>query len=317
MREAAFIKQNREKWESYENESDGSADELAERYIELTDDLSYASTFYPGSNVSRYLNDMTRDFHHRIYRNKGETFQHLLEFWTRTVPLTVYANHKLLRNTFFIFLVSCCIGWLSASQDDTYIRLILGDFYVNKTIENIEAGEPMAIYSSASQHDMFFAITLNNITVSFYAFIMGLLLSVGTLFMMMQNGIMLGAFQYLFYKHKYLLICVLTVWIHGVLEISSIIVAGAAGFRLGNGIIFPSTYSRLESFKRGAVEGLTLVAGCIPLFIIAGFLESFVTRHSTVSLHVSASIILISIAFIYWYFIYYPIQLHKKITSNA
>ena len=95
-------------------------------------------------------------------------------------------------------------------------------------------------------------------------------------------------------------------------EISSIIIAGAGGICLGNSILFPKTYTRLESFKNGAKSGLKLVMGLIPLFITAGFLESFVTRHADVSKIMSASIILSSAIFVIFYFIIYPIQLAKK-----
>lgn len=312
MREAAFIKQNREKWQSYEEHATTDADELAERYVELTDDLSYANTFYPKSNTALYLNNLTSTFHHTIYRNRAESWKRIIDFWRYDVPLTVHENFAKLIYAFTIFTIAACIGWLSAAYDDTFVRLILGDYYVNMTIENIEAGDPMAVYSSQGSTPMFLGITMNNIQVSILAFLYGLFFSLGTFYLLVSNGIMLGAFQYFFYKYNYLLVSLLTVWIHGVLEISSIIVAGAAGFCLGNSIIFPKTYSRVESFKRGTKSGLTLVAGCIPLFIIAGFLESFVTRHSTVSLHVSAAIIIVSIIFIRWYFVVYPFQLYKS-----
>ena len=70
----------------------------------------------------------------------------------------------------------------------------------------------------------------------------------------------------------------LAIWLHGTLEIWSIIVAGAAGLALGNGWLFPGTYSRLESFKRGAKRGVKIVVGTIPIFIMAGFIESFITQ---------------------------------------
>ena len=87
-------------------------------------------------------------------------------------------------------------------------------------------------------------------------------------------------------------------------------IAGAAGLTLGNSILFPGTFSRMESFKRGAKQGLKIAVGLIPVFIVAGFLESFVTR-LTLPPVVSASIIGVSAGFILWYFVFYPIQLNK------
>ena len=94
---------------------------------------------------------------------------------------------------------------------------------------------------------------------------------------------------------------------------SVIIIAGCAGLVLGNSLVFPKTFSRLASFKMGAKQGIKIIIGLVPVFIMAGFLESFVTR---LSLHpiVSSLIIGISAVFIVWYFVIYPRQLNQKKT---
>ena len=104
---------------------------------------------------------------------------------------------------------------------------------------------------------------------------MGLLTSFGTGYMLLSNGIMVGAFQTFFYQHDLLWESSLAIWLHGTLEIWAIIVAGAAGLALGNGWLFPGTYSRVESFRRGAKRGLKIVIGTVPVFIMAGFIEGF------------------------------------------
>ena len=69
MREAAFVKQNTEKWAEFEKQSSQNPDVLSERFVELTDDLSFARTFYPTNPVTQYLNSLTAKFHHKIYQN--------------------------------------------------------------------------------------------------------------------------------------------------------------------------------------------------------------------------------------------------------
>ena len=164
--------------------------------------------------------------------------------------------------------------------------------------------------------DMFFAITFNNIRVSFIAFILGLFVSFGTGYVLFQNGVMLGAFQFFFYQKGLLLTSFLTIWIHGTIEIASIVVAGGAGLVMGNSILFPGTYSRLTSFVHGAKKGLKMVIGLVPLFIMAGFLESFVTRQSHWHWSIKAGIIGVSAAFIIYYFIIYPIRVSKHVISE-
>jgi uncharacterized membrane protein SpoIIM required for sporulation len=312
MREAAFIKQNTAKWKRYATEPTSNPDELANRFIELTDDLSFARTFYPDSDNTEYLNSLTGRVHQSIYRNKKEKTNRFVLFWKQELPLLMKQHHRQLFYAFLIFAVACGLGALSAAYDDTFVRLILGDHYVNETLANIKKGDPMAVYKGTDETSMFLYITINNIKVAFMAFVLGSLFSVGTFWVLLQNGIMLGAFQYFFYKHGLLLSSALTIWIHGTLEISAIVIAGCAGFVMGNSLLFPKTFSRLESFRRGAKQGLKLVIGLVPIFITAGFLEGFVTRRTGMPLYASLFIILGSGAFILFYFIYYPYRLQAK-----
>ena len=124
---------------------------------------------------------------------------------------------------------------------------------------------------------------------------------------------MIGCFQYFFYEYRLLKESFLTIWIHGTLEISAVIVAGAAGIIMGNGWLFSGTYSRIVSFRKSAQRGMKIVVGTIPIFIIAGFLESFITRHTELSDLVRAVIILLSLNFVIFYYIIYP----KKIARHC
>lgn len=316
MREAAFVRQNEKKWEALEQAIASKntmlkPDELADYFIQLTDDLGYAKTHYPRSNTSVYLNNLTAKVHQAIYRNKKEDKGRLFRFWRIELPQIMYESRKQLLYSFLIFLTACLIGAVSAAHDESFVRLILGDAYVNMTLENIDRGDPMAVYKSMGRGDMFFAITVNNIKVSFMAFSMGILLSLGTGFVLLQNGIMLGAFQYFFYQQGFLWSSFLTIWIHGTIEIASIIIAGAAGLVIGNSILFPGTYPRMYSFVKGARRGLKIVIGLVPLFMMAGFLESFVTRLTDWHWLLRLGIILASAYFVLYYFVIYPQKLQK------
>ncbi|WP_121665838.1 stage II sporulation protein M [Mesonia aquimarina] len=316
MREAAFVKQNKDKWLKFENVLSNkiqiSPDELSSLYIEVTDHLSFAQTFYPNSETSRYLNNISSKAHQKIYKTKKESRKRFITFFTKEFPLSFYQYQKQLLLSFFVFLLFAIIGAYSASQDGDFVRSILGDAYVNMTLENIENNDPMAVYKEAGEMNMFLGITINNVKVALMAFTFGVLLGIGTLFMMMQNGIMLGAFQYFFYEKGMLWESARTIWIHGTIEISVIIVAGCAGLVVGKSILFPGTYTRLQSFVQGTKNGLKIVISTVPLFIIAGFLEGFVTRHTEMPDWLAIIIISISLAFILFYYVFYPHYLYKK-----
>lgn len=316
MREALFVKNNYKKWKEFEKllnkKQPAQPDRLAELFITLTDDLSYARTHYPRSQNTHYLNALAARVHQSIYRNKKEDASRFVSFWKYELPLVCYEARQQMLYAFLIFAAAVGLGALSASHDNTFTRLILSDSYVNMTLENIAKGDPMGVYKSMGQLEMFVIITINNIRVSLTAFAFGLLLSVGTGFLLFQNGVMLGAFQYFFYQKGLFLTSFLSIWIHGTIEISSIIIAGAAGLVMGNSMLFPGTYPRLESFKRGAKKGLKMVIGLVPLFIIAGFLESYVTRLTDWHWAAKAAVILTSAFFIVYYFVIYPAQISRK-----
>lgn len=322
LREAAFVKQNQPGWERLERSLDGreklSPDEASELYVKLTDDVSYARTFFPKSSALVYLNGLAGRLHQHVYRNKPAEPGRFKHFWKVEVPLAMAATRKELLLSFVVFIVATAIGAFSAHHDPDYVRLQLGEEYVEMTLENIRSGKPMDVYAQEDAGGMFAWLPLHNIRVSLMAFAFGLLFSIGTGYFMLVNGFMLGAFQYFFFQHGVGVESMLSIWIHGTLEISSIIVAGAAGFTLGNSMLFPGTLPRMASLLRGAKLGLKVVLGLVPVFIVAGFLESFVTRLAPV-LNTWVCLVIIggSLAFVIWYFILCPRHVQRSTTAIA
>lgn len=316
MREAAFVKQNKAKWIAFEKaltlNSEINPDQLADYYIQLTNDLAYAQTYYPESKTLQYLNSLASQAHQKIYKNKTETKNRLISFWKYEFPLFFIGHQRMLLYTFIIFAVATSIGVISTIHDDSFVRLILGDNYVNETLNNIEKGDPTAIYKSGSQIGSFLGITINNIRVAFIAYAFGVLTSVGTIYVLFNNGVMLGSFFTMFYNQDLLFEASKSVWLHGTIEISVILVAGCAGMVMGNSILFPKTYSRKVSFLRGAKDGLKIVVSTVPFFIIAGFIEGFITRYSNMPTWLALLIIFSSLALIVYYYILYPNILNKN-----
>lgn len=316
MREAAFVKQNKEKWILFEqgmaNNSKINPDDLANYYIQLTNDLAYAQTYYPESKTLLYLNSLASQAHQSIYKNKKETKNRILSFWGKEFPLFFKQYHKTLLYAFLIFGIATFIGSISALNDASFLRLILGDSYVNKTLENIAQGDPTAIYKSGSEIGTFLGITINNIRVAFIAFSFGVITSIGTGYVLFSNGVMLGAFITFFYTKGVLFEASKQIWLHGTIEISVIVIAGCAGLIMGNSILFPKTYSRRVSFMKGAKDGLKVVVSTIPFFIIAGFIEGFITRYSGMPVWLSFTIISLSLLLIVYYYIIYPYILNRK-----
>ena len=320
MREVAFIEQNKDKWlevEAILNKGQTiSPDQMADNYIQLLGDLSFAQTYYPRSNTTIYLNFLVTQIYQKIYKTKRIEKNRLKFFFADYVPTLAYKYRKLIYFSFILFFFFALVGALSAYYEPRYVRAIMGDMYVNMTLENIENGDPMAVYKQGSNWASAIEITFNNIKVAFYCFLFGITAGVKTFSMALQNGVILGAFMYFCYEMGEINAALRALWLHGAMEIFSIVIAIAAGFVLTGGILFPKTYSRMLSFKIAFREGVSLLFGTVPFFIAAGFIEGFITRYYyDMPLWLNLTIILGTLAVITYYFLIYPII--KNYKSNS
>lgn len=317
MREVAFIKQNKNKWEQFEAAIMGRTlkgpDEMAHLYIHLVNDLSYAQTYYPKSNTTKYLNFLASQIYQKIYQTKRQESNRLVYFFKVEVPLLMYQYRYITLFTFILFFTFVGIGAISAKFDPDFVRLILGDGYVNDTLENIENGNPMAVYGTGSNWGSFIGITFNNLYVGLQCYVNGIFLGMGTFYILLSNCIMLGSFQYFFYEHNVFIESIRGIWVHGSMEIFAIVIEATAGFILGSSILFPKTFSRFNSFKIGFRNSFKILLSTMPFTFCAGLLEGFVTRYALdMPLALNLVIILGTLAIISFYYLVYPYFVVKK-----
>lgn len=311
MREGKFIDRNISRWKSYLDDSD-DPDEQAERFVHLVDDLSYAKTFYPESKTTSFINGLAARQFQFIYQHKKQDYSRLLTFWKYELPLLFGRYHRIYLFTLLFFLACVLLGALSNTVEPGFVRSILGDDYVDMTEENIARGDPFGVYKQGNAFGMFINIAANNIRVSMMVFAMGLFACLGTLYLLFENGIMLGCFQQLFFAKGLGWKSVLVIWIHGTVEISAIVIAGTAGMILGTGLLFPGTYTRMISLRKHARDAVKILTGLIPFFLCAAFLEGFVTRYTAMPVWASILILCLSVVFMTWYFVFYPVVLRKR-----
>jgi uncharacterized membrane protein SpoIIM required for sporulation len=316
MKETSFIQQNKEKWERFEKLYESNAndpEELSNLYMDMTDDLSYAQTFYKRRTVRVYLNQLAQKVFTGVHKQRGESLKKLLTVWKVSLPLEIYRARKNLLFALVAFMVYVVIGAVTTHFDPDFPRVVMGDGYVDMTIENIKNGVPLDVYQDESQLGMFIQITTNNMKVSFLTFFIGFFFTIGTHVMMFYNGVMLGAFQYFFKLKGLLITSFLGIWIHGAFEISSIVIAGAAGITAGNGWLFPRSYTRLQSLQLSTKRGLKIMMSLVPFVIAAGFLESFVTHnYQTLPEWSKWTLIMLSFGLILFVYVFYPIHVARK-----
>jgi uncharacterized membrane protein SpoIIM required for sporulation len=315
MKETRFIAQNKEKWREAETLLDSPVkdpEKLSNLFIQVVDDLSYSRTFYPNRSVRVYLNKIARQYFSIISGHKKEKHNQFKLFWLEELPQIIIFSRRQLLISLLVFLIALAIGVFSSLKDPQFTGTILGEGYVAMTNKNIQRGDPMAVYKQSQQIDMFLGITFNNLMVAFRTYVLGVFFGIGTLGSLLYNGIMVGSFQYYFVERGLFLESSLSIWLHGTLEISSIILAGGAGLTLSSGLLFPGTYSRLQSLQISGMRSLKLMLGIAPVFVLAAIIESFLTRYTDAPMWLKIALIFLSASFIVGYFIVYPWMKYKN-----
>ncbi|WP_159947571.1 stage II sporulation protein M [Polaribacter septentrionalilitoris] len=317
MREVAFIKQNKEKWLEFEqvisNKKKKSPDDIANLHIKIMNDLVYAKTYYPKSKVTSYLNKLAKSSFDKVYHSKRREQNVIAYFFLDKVPLLAYQYRKFLYLSFAIFFAFFLIGLLSTFNEESFARQILGNRYIDQTLENIESGDAMAVYKGGTNWGSFIGIYNNNQRVGLNMFLSGIFLGIGTGFYVAYNAIMVAVFQAFFYQQNTLFDSLKGIWIHGTYEIFALIIEAAAGYIIGASILFPGALKRMESFTRGMKAAFYIFISTIPFTLAAAFLEGYITRYSnTMPTIICFAIIGLSLFTISYYYLVLPFKVATK-----
>jgi uncharacterized membrane protein SpoIIM required for sporulation len=317
LREGLFIRKNKDRWQRIEQGTPSTADEMAREFTQLVDDLAYAKTFYPNSRVTQYINTLASRIYMRIYQNRKERSNKLVTFFKYDVPFTVGKHHRVMLFAFIVFILFFSVGFFSSIHDESFVRQVLGDSYVDMTEKNIEEGNPFNVYTDSNPFSMWIRIMINNIMVSFSYFFRGILFGIPSITSLAKESIRIGAFEHLFYVKGLGGQAVVTVLLHGLLELTAIILTCGAGVVMGKSYLFAGTEKRIDSLKQGAKDGVKIVVGLVPVFVVAAFIEGFITRYYKMPLFMSISILAVCGVFIIWYFVLYPIYLKRRAAGAA
>ena len=184
-------------------------------------------------------------------------------------PSTVFIR---LSASVAILLVSTAAVFLWALKDPTRASTLLGSRFHGGRESFGDQG-----YSANQQSSVATSIFLNNIRVSFMVFALGITLGIGSALMLMFNGALLGLVAGLAVKAGHGDVAFSLIYGHGFLELTVIVVASAAGMRIGWAIVDPGYRPRSLALREEALNGVEIVAGTIPFFVLAGLVEGFFT----------------------------------------
>jgi uncharacterized membrane protein SpoIIM required for sporulation len=319
MKESQFIERNKDKWKNFESQLDAgdkNPGNLKEQFIQVTDDLSYSRTFYKNRSVRVYLNLLAQRIYNNVFKNKPGHLREIKSFFVDEVQHIAFKSRHILLLSLAVALLGFGIGWLITANDPEFPSSFFGQNYVEITKENIKNGDPLGIYKRGHPMESFVAIGFNNMRVAILIFVSGLLFSFGAMAVTFYNGIMVGVFMCFFYQYGIIKEFHLTVWLHGTIEMLTMVVECAAGILLGKAFLFPGTYSRSKAFYLNARKGSLLLLSTFPLIIFAAFIEGFITRYNDFPDIVRLLLILGSLAFMVGYYVLIPFKKFRFSSQN-
>lgn len=247
--------------------------DLSLLYRQTAADLAAIREDPSSVHFARYLNQLLARAHNTIYSGRRASPWALLSFFWDTYPRIFRENLNHFLLAVAIFVLSGGVGALITYQNPDFKVKILGPQMV-ETIDRREmwTHSIVGIKPLASS-----AIMTNNMSVGFTTFALGITAGLGTIYMMVFNGLLIGVIGMACHISGMSLQLWSFVAPHGVLELPAIFIAGAAGFRVAQGLLFPGTLPRKESLARAGSEAVKLLVGTVPILFIAGLIEAFVS----------------------------------------
>lgn len=285
MKEDKFIKQNVETWKKlestlnklrsksiYDFEKD-ELDDFINLYNIACGHLSFCRTYYQNSRTTSYLNRLVSDAHSYIYTTKPSNLKMLKDFLLIEFPLLIKANLRFILISTFIFMLGSVLSFIyTLISVDNAIAFLPAD-----EVEAIMESDVYGARGSWNNSVMSSFILTNNIRVGIISFALGATLGVGTSWVLLSNGYMLGGFAALYFHKDANLLFWSLILPHGVIELIAIFICGGAGLIVGYSLINPGPYTRKDSFIIRGKTALKLVLGTIPMFIVAGIIEGNIT----------------------------------------
>lgn len=258
--------------------------ELGLLYRQIAADLSTVREDPGGKQLAAYLNQLLGRAHNLVYMGNRSRAGDALRFFRETYPRIFRETLPYTMTAFVIFLGAAAIGLLVSLSDPGFQRYLLGEEMM-KTIE----GHKMWTHSVVAMKPLASSrIMTNNISVALAAFAGGILAGVGTLYLVFFNGLLLGVVGTACWQAGMSLQLWSFVAPHGVLELPAIFISAGAGLILARGLLFPGLLPRSDSLREAGSQAVRLLVGVIPMLIIAGAIEGFL---SPTDLHAGVKIL--------------------------
>ena len=251
----------------------GEIRELASLYRSVAADLARARTQKVGKTLTQSLQSLTTRGYSQIYQgSRKQEWHDVITFYRWGFPAVVQQTFPYTVIATSLFLLGTVIAWWYAWQDPNFMSVIVPARLISQVRDRGELwmGSIVGIEPLASS-----GIMVNNISVSFSAVAGGITVGLLTTYIMIFNGLLIGAIATLVGQNNLAYPFWAFVFPHGSLELPAIFFAGGAGLLIAKAILFPGKYRRLDAIKINSALAAQLVFGIVPLLVIAGVIEGF------------------------------------------
>ena len=288
MRHDYFVRAHRESWQRLEqllarldrhgwrSLQASELETLTTMYLQASSDLAQAAVLFPKGETHRYLNALVARAHGRLYGNRTTTWREVLQFFWYRIPETFWLLWSPVLAAFLLFAAGALAGAAVVHwQPQSAAALLPAQFR-----DAVASGGPAAAPGNGgmpfSAPLISSQIMVNNIQVAALSFALGATAGLGTAYVLLQNGLMLGVLAAVFQRHWALQFWSL-ILPHGIIELSAIFLAGGAGLHFAAGLIRPGDLPRSEALSRRGREALTLLVAIVPMLVVAGLIEGYLT----------------------------------------
>jgi len=263
-------------------ESHAEAIELIDRFRSLGRDLSLARALIPESKLCLELESLFIRAHDSVFRRPSRLKAQLIELFRDDVPRVFRDLQATIWVTVTLFTGAGLLGWLLVSFNPELASLFASD----QMIDNVQRGELWTdgILNIMPSSVLSVRIMANNIVVSLFAFALGALYGLGTIYIIALNGFMIGGIFAFTAKYEMAGRLFNFVIAHGVVELSVICLAGAAGIQLGNALVHPGLKTRMVAFRDAVKHAATLLPVVVVFLVGAGVIEGYVSPDDRYSL---------------------------------
>ncbi|MGD6802140.1 stage II sporulation protein M [Rossellomorea aquimaris] len=321
MNSRQFIQHHREDWKELEELittmhkrkskiKGADINRFSRLYQKAAQNLSYSQTYYPQEEVTPYLNELVSKSHNLLYRDQVSSLKQIRHFFGVTFIGLFLQQWKMIAVAMILFTIGGLGSFFAVADDPLHVYSVLPEnmaqsFDPDRLGEN--EGEVDSPMMSAT-------IMTNNIQVAFLAFAGGITFGLLTVYVLIYNGIIVGAIAALFWHYGKSYEFWAYIVPHGMIELTAIFIAGGAGLLMGYKLFVPGAYSRGYVLKQQAKRSVLLLLGTIPLFVIAGIIEGFITP-STLSLEAKYLIAGLTVIGLILYVLIGAMLLKKKPTA--